>query len=63
MGRGTEVGRDQGRERDRQTEAERMRRRDGETVTRVQELCESRGGRPGLSIRMSLTVSVDVKLH
>ena len=63
MGRGTEVGRDQGRETDRQTEAERMRRRDGETVTRVQELSESRGGRPGLSIRMSLTVSVDVKLH
>ena len=28
---------------------------------RVQELCESRGGRPGLSILMSLTVSVDVK--
>ena len=30
---------------------------------RVQELCESRGGRPGLSVLMSLTVSVDVKLH
>ena len=29
--------------------------------TSVQELCESRGGRPGLSILMSLTVSVDVK--
>ena len=28
---------------------------------RVQELCESRGGRPGLSVLMSLTVSVDVK--
>ena len=28
---------------------------------RVQELCESRGGRPGLSILMSLTVSVDIK--
>ena len=27
---------------------------------RVQELCESRGGRPGLSV---LTVSVDVKQH
>ena len=31
--------------------------------TRVQELCESRGGRPGLSVLMSLTVSVDVKQH
>ena len=29
----------------------------------VQELCESRGGRPGLSILMSLLVSVDVKLY
>ena len=28
---------------------------------RVQELCESRGGRPGLSVLMSHTVSVDVK--
>ena len=28
---------------------------------RVQELCESRGGRPGLSVLMNLTVSVDVK--
>ena len=28
---------------------------------RVQELCESRGGRPGLPVLMSLTVSVDVK--
>ena len=28
---------------------------------RVQELCESRGGRPGLSVVTSLTVSVDVK--
>ena len=27
----------------------------------VQELCESRGGRPGLSILTSLLVSVDVK--
>ena len=27
----------------------------------VQELCESRGGRPGLSVLMSLLVSVDVK--
>ena len=30
---------------------------------RVQELCESRGGRHGLSVIMSLTVSVDVKQH
>ena len=30
---------------------------------RSQELCESRGGRPGLSVLMSLTVSVDVKQH
>ena len=30
---------------------------------RVQELCESRGGRLGLSVLMSLTVSVDVKEH
>ena len=30
---------------------------------RVEELCESRGGRPGLSVLMSLTVSVDVKGH
>ena len=29
----------------------------------VQELCESRGGRPGLSVLTSLTVSVDVKLY
>ena len=28
--------------------------------TRVQELCESRGGRPGLSVLTSLLVSVDV---
>ena len=32
-------------------------------VARVQELCESRGGRPGLSVLMSLTASVDVKQH
>ena len=29
----------------------------------VQELCESRGGRPGLSILTSLLVSMDVKLY
>ena len=30
---------------------------------RVQELCESRGGRPGLPVLTSLMVSVDVKQH
>ena len=30
---------------------------------RVQELCESRGGRPGLLVLVSLMVSVDVKQH
>ena len=29
----------------------------------VQELCESRGGRPALSVLTSLLVSVDVKLY
>ena len=29
----------------------------------VQELCESRGGRPGLYVPASLLVSVDVKQH
>ena len=29
----------------------------------VQELSESRGGRPGLSVLTSLLVSVDVKLY
>ena len=33
------------------------------TAFRVQELCESRGGRPGLSVLTSLAVSVDVKQH
>ena len=30
---------------------------------RIQELCENRGGRPGISVLMSLMVSVDVKQH
>ena len=30
---------------------------------RVQELCESRGGCPGLSVLMSVMVSVDAKQH
>ena len=29
----------------------------------VQELCESRGGRPGLSVLTSLLVPVDVKQY
>ena len=29
----------------------------------VQELCESRGGRPGLSVLTSPLVSVDVKIY
>ena len=29
----------------------------------VQELCESRGGRPGLSVLTSLLASVDIKLY
>ena len=32
-----------------------------ERSVRVQELCEIRGGRPGLSVLTSRTVSVDVK--
>ena len=32
-------------------------------VARVQELCESRGGCPGLPVLMSFTVSVDAKQH
>ena len=33
------------------------------SLTRHQELRESRGGRPGLSVLMSLMVSVDIKQH
>ena len=36
--------------------------RDYTLVLIVQELCESRGGRPGLSILTSLLVSLDMKL-
>ena len=32
-------------------------------MTIVQELCESRGGHPGLSVPTSLLVSMDVKLY
>ena len=33
------------------------------STERAQELCESRGGRPGLPVPNKLTVSVDVKQH
>ena len=33
------------------------------TTIIVQELCESRGGRPGLSVLTSLLVSVDIKIY
>ena len=36
---------------------------DATTHRIVQELCESRGGLPGLSVLTSLLVSVDVKLY
>ena len=38
-------------------------RRYWEVNPSVQELCESRGGRPGLSVLTSLPVSVDVKQY
>ena len=31
--------------------------------TQIKELCESRGGRPGLSVITSLVVSVDAKQY
>ena len=37
--------------------------RDYTLVLIVQELCESRGGRPGLSVLTSLLVSLDIKLY
>ena len=37
--------------------------RDYADTFRVQKLCESRGGHPGLPVLMSLMVSVDVKQH
>ena len=40
-----------------------MPEKESSSVIRVQELGESRGGRPGLSVLMSLAVSVDVKRH
>ena len=41
----------------------KKKKKSGEGGGRVQELCESRGGRPGLSVLTSLLVSVDVKLY
>ena len=41
-----------------------MMRQEGEALdvfVIVQELCESQGGCPGLSVLMSLLVSVDIK--
>ena len=35
----------------------------GSILSIVQELCESRSGRPGLSVLTSLLVSVDVKIY
>ena len=37
--------------------------KNGSTTVRARGLCENRGGRPGLPVLMSLTVSVDVKQH
>ena len=59
---------DRDRDRDRQTDrvSVLVSGRGGYIMKRVckplpvQELCESRGGRPGLSVLMSLLVSVDV---
>ena len=39
------------------------RRHQEHKYSRAQELCESRGGRPGLPSLISLMVSVDVKQH
>ena len=41
---------------------EKKKKKDATDVI-VQELCESRGGRPGLSVLTSLLVSVDVKIY
>ena len=39
------------------------KREESERSSIVQELCESRGGRSGLSVLTSLLVSVDVKIY
>ena len=43
--------------------SQNIRRKLFRTSVIVQELCESRGGRPGLSVLTSLLVSVDVKIY
>ena len=62
---GRQVGRQAGRQASRQTGRQADKERQRRCVkVRVQELCESRGGRPGLSVLLILTpVSVDVKQH
>ena len=45
------------------TPTQSKRRRTGKKDCIVQELCESRGGRPGLSVLTSPLVSVDVKIY
>ena len=62
---GKQVGRQAGRQASRQTGRQADKERQRRCVkVRVQELCESRGGRPGLSVLLILTpVSVDVKQH
>ena len=73
--RETETDTDRERQRQADTETQTQTETDRETETHrkykivspfypiiiVQELCESRGGRPGLSVLTSLLVSVDVK--
>ena len=44
-------------------EGDKSARREAGRRFIVQELCESRGGRPGLSVLTSFLVSVDVKLY
>ena len=41
----------------------KKKKKEKEAPIIVQELCESRGGRPGLSVLTSLLVSVDVKIY
>ena len=43
--------------------AQSLARNSHPSIFIVQELCESRGGRPGLSVLTSLLVSVDVKIY
>ena len=48
---------------DNQKEKARMQKHLCQSEVIVQELCESRGGRPGLSVLTSLLVSVDLKIY